>query len=248
MDAVWIAFFFSSRRRHTRFDCDWSSDVCSSDLEGGGRSGGPAEDRRVEVGGVVRRRAGAASVPGAGAAGAAGRGGARAVPLLAHERGGRVIRKREPRWQSAAERARVAAELIEEAESLTETSTIASPADVARAGLPPPVTAQLPAPSPPPAPAEPAAPDGVAAEPTLDDALVADPDNVALLVERAGRLAGAAHYRAAQQDYERALRTDPIHGDALTGLRVLLSRRRLWGEAAAHLRRASQDDPGPAAA
>src|SRR5207237_2139443 len=26
-------FFFSSRRRHTRFKCDWSSDVCSSDLE-----------------------------------------------------------------------------------------------------------------------------------------------------------------------------------------------------------------------
>src|SRR5579859_7067744 len=25
-------FFFSSRRRHTSFDCDWSSDVCSSDL------------------------------------------------------------------------------------------------------------------------------------------------------------------------------------------------------------------------
>src|SRR5260370_6338875 len=27
-----ICFFFSSRRRHTRFKCDWSSDVCSSDL------------------------------------------------------------------------------------------------------------------------------------------------------------------------------------------------------------------------
>src|SRR2546430_3188482 len=27
-----IFFFFSSRRRHTRFDCDWSSDVCYSDL------------------------------------------------------------------------------------------------------------------------------------------------------------------------------------------------------------------------
>src|SRR2546430_5286450 len=27
-----VVFFFSSRRRHTRFDCDWSSDVCSSDL------------------------------------------------------------------------------------------------------------------------------------------------------------------------------------------------------------------------
>src|SRR2546430_10459916 len=25
-------FLFSSRRRHTIFDCDWSSDVCSSDL------------------------------------------------------------------------------------------------------------------------------------------------------------------------------------------------------------------------
>src|SRR2546430_10201747 len=27
-----VMVFFSSRRRHTRFDCDWSSDVCSSDL------------------------------------------------------------------------------------------------------------------------------------------------------------------------------------------------------------------------
>src|SRR6516165_4160575 len=26
-----FTFFFSSRRRHTIFDCDWSSDVCSSD-------------------------------------------------------------------------------------------------------------------------------------------------------------------------------------------------------------------------
>src|SRR5580693_10420957 len=25
-------FFFSSRRRHTRWNCDWSSDVCCSDL------------------------------------------------------------------------------------------------------------------------------------------------------------------------------------------------------------------------
>src|SRR6266480_7363929 len=27
-------FFFSSRRRHTSLTCDWSSDVCSSDLAG----------------------------------------------------------------------------------------------------------------------------------------------------------------------------------------------------------------------
>src|SRR5437870_6670061 len=29
---IFICFFFSSRRRHTRWPRDWSSDVCSSDL------------------------------------------------------------------------------------------------------------------------------------------------------------------------------------------------------------------------
>src|SRR2546428_9771459 len=32
MDSWSETFFFSSRRRHTRSDRDWSSDVCSSDL------------------------------------------------------------------------------------------------------------------------------------------------------------------------------------------------------------------------
>src|SRR5207237_2946036 len=32
-DSSLFFFFFSSRRRHTRFKCDWNSDVCSSDLE-----------------------------------------------------------------------------------------------------------------------------------------------------------------------------------------------------------------------
>src|SRR5205807_6320169 len=31
-----MRFFFSSRRRHTRLQGDWSSDVCSSDLESNG--------------------------------------------------------------------------------------------------------------------------------------------------------------------------------------------------------------------
>src|SRR6266481_4528018 len=31
-DSFACFFFFSSRRRHTRWNCDWSSDVCSSDL------------------------------------------------------------------------------------------------------------------------------------------------------------------------------------------------------------------------
>src|SRR5688500_19575631 len=30
--SVFVFFFFSSRRRHTRLQGDWSSDVCSSDL------------------------------------------------------------------------------------------------------------------------------------------------------------------------------------------------------------------------
>src|SRR6185503_20424802 len=37
-------FFFSSRRRHTRCSCDWSSDVCSSDLFVMQAPGGPEED------------------------------------------------------------------------------------------------------------------------------------------------------------------------------------------------------------
>src|SRR5689334_25147823 len=38
-------FVFSSRRRHTRWNCDWSSDVCSSDLLGE-RSRNAARGRR----------------------------------------------------------------------------------------------------------------------------------------------------------------------------------------------------------
>src|SRR5688572_16665176 len=46
-------FFFSSRRRHTRFDCDWSSDVCSSDLLPRPRQQGVA--RRDALRRAVRR-------------------------------------------------------------------------------------------------------------------------------------------------------------------------------------------------
>src|SRR5690606_39366826 len=37
---LFLFFFFSSGRRHTRFSRDWSSDVCSSDLELGGSLAG----------------------------------------------------------------------------------------------------------------------------------------------------------------------------------------------------------------
>src|SRR5256886_5726986 len=48
---LWVVlscfFFFSSRRRHTRFDCDWSSDVCSSDLRNAPWLDGIPPDKRA---------------------------------------------------------------------------------------------------------------------------------------------------------------------------------------------------------
>src|SRR5260370_33931707 len=55
-------FMFSSRRRHTRFKCDWSSDVCSSDLgfyfhrEGPGLAFGGRERALEEVAEAAARR------------------------------------------------------------------------------------------------------------------------------------------------------------------------------------------------
>src|SRR5947207_14456938 len=40
-EALTMIFFFSSRRRHTRSLCDWSSDVCSSDLAARRSCGAP---------------------------------------------------------------------------------------------------------------------------------------------------------------------------------------------------------------
>src|SRR3712207_8227041 len=49
--SVCTFFFFSSRRRHTRYWRDWSSDVCSSDLATAGSGGllelGPTMVRRL---------------------------------------------------------------------------------------------------------------------------------------------------------------------------------------------------------
>src|SRR5256886_11485710 len=66
-----VFFFFSSRRRHTRFDCDWSSDVCSSDLAALsvgvafvklGLAGVTSEARADRLAGAARRAGGTAVV------------------------------------------------------------------------------------------------------------------------------------------------------------------------------------------
>src|SRR6266508_5707730 len=63
-------FFFSSRRRHTRWPRDWSSDVCSSDLDGAPRPllglavlqpGGGVLDRRQPRPAPARRLRGTLS-------------------------------------------------------------------------------------------------------------------------------------------------------------------------------------------
>src|SRR5258706_8083241 len=46
--ALSLVFFFSSRRRHTRLVSDWSSDVCSSDLNAGIQFVSPIESFPIE--------------------------------------------------------------------------------------------------------------------------------------------------------------------------------------------------------
>src|SRR3712207_7903409 len=82
-------FFFSSRRRHTRYWRDWSSDVCSSDLGPGAAPAGLGE-HGGEPG------AGAQGHGGEGAAGGGARGGG-VVPAAQGPGGGAADRSGERR-------------------------------------------------------------------------------------------------------------------------------------------------------
>src|SRR5437762_14306353 len=44
-----VLFFFSSRRRHTRYIGDWSSDVCSSDLSSSPHRATQSKQRLVDT-------------------------------------------------------------------------------------------------------------------------------------------------------------------------------------------------------
>lgn len=146
-----------------------------------------------------------------------------------------MIRKREPHWQSAEDRARVSAELIEEAESLTETGGIATPAEVKRAMLPPPLRVAL--------PAEPSAtpePDAVA--PIEVAAAASEPTPAAPLTPEAA--ARDALARRNRRELESIVDHHPTNVVAVTSLGVLLSRKGLWAEAVPHLLRAVELEPG----
>src|SRR3712207_8622980 len=60
VDASVFIFFFSSRRRHTRYWRDWSSDVCSSDLERQGYLN--RSDGKLELSPKAVRRLGATAL------------------------------------------------------------------------------------------------------------------------------------------------------------------------------------------
>src|SRR5947209_11218241 len=57
-----VSFFFSSRRRHTRYWRDWSSDVCSSDLTArAGRQRAPRGVNREKILNEIGNRPGASA-------------------------------------------------------------------------------------------------------------------------------------------------------------------------------------------
>src|SRR5690606_40935673 len=61
LNSLILYFFFSSRRRHTRFSRDWSSDVCSSDLQ---VVAAPAERRKEVLAGRQFQIVARACIPG----------------------------------------------------------------------------------------------------------------------------------------------------------------------------------------
>jgi tetratricopeptide (TPR) repeat protein len=149
------------------------------------------------------------------------------------------------RHASARDRARVAAELLEEARFLTDTGEMAIPTPPATAngngngksnghhpngngngngkrnGHPATRSSQSDA-------------DRVLAK--LDDAVAAQPESVALLVDRAKQLGVMGRYSAARADLERALLLDPPNLAVRTALGIVLLRKGLWAEAVPHLR------------
>jgi len=135
----------------------------------------------------------------------------------------------------------VAAELIEEAELLTATGALATPTELARTRLPPPV--QVPAWPSPAVPGAAAAPAAAPPAPGPETSATAD-----LRLERARALAQTGSFAAARAAFEEFLAAAPAHCEALTAFGTLLARKGLWSQAVTHLRRALEVDAGCALA
>lgn len=163
--------------------------------------------------------------------------------------------QRHDRHETARDRARVAAELLEEARQLTETAMLAAAPQDPAIGPPrngnghgtghnngngnghtkgngnghgaghrtidslPPIRSQA-----------------ERALSALDDAVLAQPDSVPLLLERATHLGTMGRYAAARADLERALLLDPTSVTVRSALGIVLLRKGLWANAIPHLR------------
>ena len=154
-----------------------------------------------------------------------------------------MIKPESDRHASARDRARVAAELLEEARFLTDTGETAIPTPLETAngngngngkrnghqpngngkrnGHPGSRSSQSDA-------------DRVLAQ--LDGAVAVQPESVPLLVDRAKQLGAMGRYSAARADLERALLLDPANLAVRTALGIVLLRKGLWGDAVPHLR------------
>jgi tetratricopeptide (TPR) repeat protein len=172
-----------------------------------------------------------------------------------------MIRRYDRQHETARDRARVAAELLEEARQLTETAMLGA-APNATSSVPPNGTAHG---------------NGnghcngnghrngngqsngdgqsngngynrtLAALPpvrseaervlsALDATLAAEPDSVPVLLERATQLGVMGRYAAARADLERALALDPTSVTVRSALGIVLLRKGLWASAVPHLR------------
>ena len=176
--------------------------------------------------------------------------------------GGGNSPKRERRWQTSQERARVAAELIEEAESLTQTGAIASPKDVARDQQPPPIRLaqpqpgsapqaklegeeESPAPQPSQPPPPPPPPSTALDRPEPQAPTPAPADDALYLAAREASERG--EFDRAAASYRDLLARDPKHVKARNNLALLLDARGDREGALTELDRALETDPDNAA-
>jgi Flp pilus assembly protein TadD len=157
-----------------------------------------------------------------------------------------VIRRSDLRQhETPRERARVAAELQEEARQLTETASLAAPSPATR----------------PPVPTLPHGnghgngtgngkkKNGNGAKPELgrseaecalaafDRSLADQPGSITLLLHRASQLGALGQYAAARADLEQALALEPANITVRSALGIVLLRKGLWADAVPHLRR-----------
>ncbi len=154
-----------------------------------------------------------------------------------------MIKPENERHGSARDRARVAAELLEEARFLTDTGETAIPTPLVTAngngdgngksnGHQPNGNGKRNGHS----GSRPSQSDADRVLAQLDSAVAAQPESVQLLVDRAKQLGAMGRYSAARADLEHALLLDPANLAVRTALGIVLLRKGLWGDAVPHLR------------